>query len=159
MADNDNPELPELLLLLYVPGILLASIGPLLVIRAILGTPALRTVSNGFLINLATSDLLFVILACPTTLAQVFTGISQSMLETTPCVSFVRWLTDASTFQSTSIFQLLSSSTQCPPGPGPLSHFSAASPPPSHSSSPSPPPSPSASLHSTDIIFLWTTAR
>ena len=71
LADNAKPELPQLLLLLYVPVILLASIGPLLVIRAILGTPALRTVSNGFLINLATSDLLFVILACPTTLVQV----------------------------------------------------------------------------------------
>ena len=63
--------LPPLLLLLYVPIILLASIGPLLVITAILGTPALRNLSNGFLLNLATSDLFFVILSCPTTLAQV----------------------------------------------------------------------------------------
>ena len=68
---SDKPELPPLLLLLYVPIILLASIGPLLVITAILGTPALRNLSNGFLLNLATSDLLFVILSCPATLAQV----------------------------------------------------------------------------------------
>ena len=71
-ADDVKPgKLPPLLLLLYVPIILLASIGPLLVITAILGTPALRNLSNGFLLNLATSDLLFVILACPTTLVQV----------------------------------------------------------------------------------------
>ena len=73
IADNDNvkPELPPLLLLLYVPIIVLAAIGPLLVITAILGTAALRNISNGLLLNLATSDLLFVILSCPTTLAQV----------------------------------------------------------------------------------------
>ena len=68
---NDKPELPQLLLLLYVPIILLASIGALLVMAAILGTPALRTLSNGFLLNLAISDLLSVILAC-TTIARVF---------------------------------------------------------------------------------------
>ena len=44
---------------------------PLLVITAILGTPALRNLSNGFLLNLAISDLLYVIISCPTTLAQV----------------------------------------------------------------------------------------
>ena len=71
LAENAKPELSQLLLLLYVPIIMLASIGPLLVITAILGTPALRNLSNGFLLNLATSDLLFVILACPTTLVQV----------------------------------------------------------------------------------------
>ena len=75
LADNDKPgppaELSQLLLLLYVPIILLACIGALLVITAILGTPKLRTLSNGFLLNLAISDLLSVILAC-TTLARVF---------------------------------------------------------------------------------------
>ena len=40
-------------------------------ITAILGTPALRNLSNGFLLNLAISDLLYVIISCPTTLAQV----------------------------------------------------------------------------------------
>ena len=43
----------------------------MLVITAILGTPALRNLSNGFLLNLAISDLLYVIISCPTTLAQV----------------------------------------------------------------------------------------
>ena len=71
LADNDKPGLSQLLLFLYVPIILLACIGALLVITAILGTPKLRTLSNGFLLNLAISDLLFVIISCPVTLAQV----------------------------------------------------------------------------------------
>ena len=37
----------------------------------IMGTPSLRKLSNAFVLNLAVSDLLFVIISCPTTLAQV----------------------------------------------------------------------------------------
>ena len=48
-----------------------ASIGPLLMVITIMGTPSLRKLSNAFVLNLAVSDLLFVIISCPTTLAQV----------------------------------------------------------------------------------------
>ena len=49
----------------------MASIGPLLMITAIVSTAALRKLSNAFLLNLAISDLFFVILSCPATLIQV----------------------------------------------------------------------------------------
>ena len=65
------PLLPPLLLYSYAPITLLASLGCLLVISAILTTPALRNLGNLLLLNLGVSDLLLVTVACPVTLSRV----------------------------------------------------------------------------------------
>ena len=57
--------------ILYTFVILSSSCGSFLVIIAVIHSPSLRTHSNFFLVNLAVSDLLLVLVACPTTLAQI----------------------------------------------------------------------------------------
>ena len=59
------------LLLIYILVIFLASSGSILVITVVLLANHLRTHSNCYLVNLAVSDLLLVLVACPATLAQV----------------------------------------------------------------------------------------
>ena len=59
------------LLLIYILVIILASSGSILVITVVLRANHLRTHSNCYLVNLAISDLLLVLVACPATLAQV----------------------------------------------------------------------------------------
>ena len=61
----------SLLLSLYLPVILSSSCGSLLVITAVCHSANLRTHSNFFLVNLAVSDLLLVLVACPATFAQI----------------------------------------------------------------------------------------
>ncbi|XP_023328563.1 neuropeptide F receptor [Eurytemora carolleeae] len=60
-----------LLLALYIPVILLAVLGSLLVMLSVIRSPSLRTCSNSYLVNLALSDLLLAALACPITLVQL----------------------------------------------------------------------------------------
>ena len=60
-----------IIIILYTLVILSSSFGSLLVITAVIHSPHLRTHSNFFLVNLAVSDLLLVLVACPTTLAQI----------------------------------------------------------------------------------------
>ena len=62
------------LLLIYIIMILLASFGSLLVIIAVARATQLQTHSNAYLVNLAVSDLLLVLIACPATLAQVYSS-------------------------------------------------------------------------------------
>ena len=62
------------LLLIYISVISLAAVGSFFVILAFARSPTLRTQSNSYLVNLAVSDLLLVLLACPITLAQVTTS-------------------------------------------------------------------------------------
>ena len=59
------------LLFIYILVICLASLGSLIVIIVILRAKHLRTQGNCYIINLAVSDLLLVLVACPLTLAQV----------------------------------------------------------------------------------------
>jgi hypothetical protein len=59
------------LLLVYIIVIGLASFGSLLVISVVVRVNNLRTHSNSYLVNLAISDLLLVLVACPSTLSQV----------------------------------------------------------------------------------------
>ena len=61
----------SLLMTLYIIVILSSSSGSILVITAVLRSPNLRTHSNFFLVNLAVSDLLLVLVACPTTFLQI----------------------------------------------------------------------------------------
>ena len=60
-----------LLVVVYIIVIILASVGSVLVITVVLRANHLRTHSNGYIINLAVSDLLRVLVACPVTLAQL----------------------------------------------------------------------------------------
>ena len=60
-----------ILLSIYILIILLASFGSILVIIVVLRANHLRTHSNCYLVNLAVSDLLLMLVACPTTIAQV----------------------------------------------------------------------------------------
>ena len=62
-----------LLLLIYILVIVFASLGSVLVITAVLSASHLRTHSNFYIVNLAVSDLLLVLVACPVTLVQVCT--------------------------------------------------------------------------------------
>jgi hypothetical protein len=59
------------LLLIYIIVICLASFGSLLVSSVVVRANHLRTHSNCYLVNLAISDLLLVLVACPATLSQV----------------------------------------------------------------------------------------
>jgi hypothetical protein len=59
------------LLLIYILVICLASLGSLVVIIVVLRAKHLRTQGNCYVINLAISDLLLVLVACPFTIAQV----------------------------------------------------------------------------------------
>ena len=63
-----------LLLLIYIIVIVLASLGSMLVITVVLRATHLRTHSNFYIVNLAVSDLLLVLVACPVTLAQNWTS-------------------------------------------------------------------------------------
>jgi hypothetical protein len=60
-----------ILLIIYILVICLASLGSLIVIIVVLRAKHLRTQGNCHVINLAISDLLLVLVACPLTLAQV----------------------------------------------------------------------------------------
>ena len=62
------------LLIIYIFVISFAALGSFLVIFAFARSSSLRTQSNSYLVNLAVSDLLLVLLACPITLAQVTTS-------------------------------------------------------------------------------------
>ena len=62
-----------LLILIYSLLAFISLLGNILIVIAIFTSPTLRTYSNMFLVNLATSDILLVTLATPPTLIQIFT--------------------------------------------------------------------------------------
>ena len=72
---GSNLAIPQpvflILLPIYIIVICLASAGSILVILSFIRAINLRTHSNSYLVNLAVSDLLLVMVACPATLAQV----------------------------------------------------------------------------------------
>ena len=65
----------SLLLTLYIIVILSSSCGSILVITAVLRSPNLRTHSNFFLVNLAVSDLLLVLVPPPSSRSPPPTGL------------------------------------------------------------------------------------
>ena len=70
LFDSGTSEF-SLLLSLYIIIIILASAGSLLVIIVIICSNHLRTTSNYYIVNLAVSDLLLVLIACPATITHV----------------------------------------------------------------------------------------
>ena len=61
----------SILLSIYIIIIILAAAGSLLVIIVIICSNHLRTTSNYYIVNLAISDLLLVLIACPATITHV----------------------------------------------------------------------------------------